>query len=274
MPAIFAGFRISAGLAVIGAIVGDFFFRQGQPGIGKLIDNYRSRLESEQLFGAIILSSLLGLVVFWIFGFIGNRVVGSWHESAAQAELTTPRQHELFATPVCNTNKEGTCASPPRQPGSRFRWPASCSSPRAGMTAARRPRRRAGVRLRPRWRGGHHRRRRGDNGRSRGRRDIARQRVPCDRRRPDRLEPRGGARRAVQAARAEPDVDTDKKIVTGELTASGGVDTGVKIEIRVGGPAIGFQQVTAQMYTDDSILLGYVSTDEQCSTRLTSPRSR
>ena len=56
-----------------------------------------------------------------------------------------------------------------------------------------------------------------------------------------------------------PSVDTDKKVVTGELMASGGVDTGVKIEIRVGGPAIGFQQVTAQMYTDDSILLGYVA---------------
>ena len=67
---------------MIGAIVGDFFFRQGQPGIGKLIDNYRSRLESEKLFGAIILSSLLGLVVFWVFGLIGNRVVGSWHETA------------------------------------------------------------------------------------------------------------------------------------------------------------------------------------------------
>lgn len=81
MPAIFAGFRISAGLSVIGAIVGDFFFRQGEPGLGKLIDVYRSRLESEKLFGAIILSSLLGLVVFWIFGLIGNKVVGSWHES-------------------------------------------------------------------------------------------------------------------------------------------------------------------------------------------------
>ena len=34
MPAIFTGFRISAGLAVIGAIVGEQFFRQGQkPGI-------------------------------------------------------------------------------------------------------------------------------------------------------------------------------------------------------------------------------------------------
>ncbi len=81
MPAIFAGFRISAGLAVIGAIVGDFFFRQGEPGIGVLIDNYRARIESEKLFGAIILSSLLGVVVFWIFGIIGNRVVGAWHET-------------------------------------------------------------------------------------------------------------------------------------------------------------------------------------------------
>ena len=81
MPAIFAGFRISAGLAVIGAIVGDFFFRQGEPGIGVLIDNYRARIESEKLFGAIILSSLLGVVVFWVFGIIGNRVVGAWHES-------------------------------------------------------------------------------------------------------------------------------------------------------------------------------------------------
>ncbi len=60
----------------------------------------------------------------------------------------------------------------------------------------------------------------------------------------------------------DPSVDTNKKAVTGELMASGGVDTGVKIEVRVGGPAIGFQQVTAQLYTDDSILLGYVSNDE------------
>ena len=32
LPSIFTGLRISAGLAVIGAIVGDFFFQQGDPG--------------------------------------------------------------------------------------------------------------------------------------------------------------------------------------------------------------------------------------------------
>jgi NitT/TauT family transport system permease protein len=82
LPSIFTGLRIAAGLAVIGAIVGDFFFRQGQPGIGVLIDQYRARLQSEQLFGAIILSSLLGVIVFWLFGFLAHRVVGSWHQSA------------------------------------------------------------------------------------------------------------------------------------------------------------------------------------------------
>ena len=56
-------------------------------------------------------------------------------------------------------------------------------------------------------------------------------------------------------------VNKDKTSVTGPLMANG-ADTGVKIEVRSGGPAIGFQTVTSQLYTDDSILLGYVYTDE------------
>ncbi|HEX6677034.1 MAG TPA: ABC transporter permease [Actinomycetes bacterium] len=81
LPSIFTGLRISAGLAVIGAIVGDEFFKQGDPGIGILIDLYRSRLQSEQMIAAILVSSLLGIVVFWFFGFLARRVVGGWHES-------------------------------------------------------------------------------------------------------------------------------------------------------------------------------------------------
>jgi NitT/TauT family transport system permease protein len=86
MPAIVSGWRIAAGLSVVGAIVGDFFFRQGEPGIGRLIDDYRARLQSEQLFAAVALSSLLGLLVFWGFGFLGRALVGSWHESHRTAE--------------------------------------------------------------------------------------------------------------------------------------------------------------------------------------------
>ncbi|MBI4936246.1 MAG: ABC transporter permease [Actinobacteria bacterium] len=82
MPAIFTGFRISAGLAVIGAIVGEQFFRQGQkPGIGIMMEQFRQKLRYPQMYGGLIVASLLGIVVFFIFSWIGKLVVGHWHES-------------------------------------------------------------------------------------------------------------------------------------------------------------------------------------------------
>ncbi|BDZ48425.1 nitrate ABC transporter substrate-binding protein [Frondihabitans sucicola] len=56
-------------------------------------------------------------------------------------------------------------------------------------------------------------------------------------------------------------VDASKKSVSGDLM-SGGKSTGVKVEIRAGGPAIGYASVSSQMYQDKSITLGYVTTDE------------
>lgn len=58
------------------------------------------------------------------------------------------------------------------------------------------------------------------------------------------------------------EIDAAAVAVRGSLIASGGVDTGVDIEVRSGGPAIGFQTVTSQLYADEDILLGYVYTDE------------
>jgi hypothetical protein len=58
-----------------------------------------------------------------------------------------------------------------------------------------------------------------------------------------------------------PDIDTERKRVTAPLV-SGGKDTGVKLEVRLGGPSIGFEPVSSQMYKDTSITLGQVSTDE------------
>ncbi|HEX6684361.1 MAG TPA: ABC transporter permease [Candidatus Limnocylindrales bacterium] len=87
LPAILTGLRISAGAAVIGAVVGDFFFQQGQAGIGNLIYIYPRRLQSEMLFGAVILASLLGLAVFWLFGFVARLATG-WHESQLNPQPT------------------------------------------------------------------------------------------------------------------------------------------------------------------------------------------
>lgn len=80
LPAIFAGMRISAGLAVVGAIVGDFFFRRGTPGIGSLLSNYTSRLQGAELLAAIIAASLFGVAIFALFGLVGRLAVGRWYD--------------------------------------------------------------------------------------------------------------------------------------------------------------------------------------------------
>ena len=81
LPAVFAGLRISAGLSVIGAIVGDFFFGRGEVGIGQLLRRYANNLQGEELLAAVMLSSALGIVVFWTFGWLQNVIIGKWHET-------------------------------------------------------------------------------------------------------------------------------------------------------------------------------------------------
>jgi hypothetical protein len=56
-------------------------------------------------------------------------------------------------------------------------------------------------------------------------------------------------------------VDTENRSVTGPLVA-GGKDTGVDLTLRAGGPAIGFQSVSSQLYVDDAIHLGIVHGDQ------------
>ncbi len=82
LPSIFVGLRTSAGLAVVGAIVGDFFFQRGTPGIGSLMQTYTRLLSYPQLFAAIIGASLLGVLMFFIFGLIGKVAVGKWYDPA------------------------------------------------------------------------------------------------------------------------------------------------------------------------------------------------
>jgi NitT/TauT family transport system permease protein len=79
-PAIFAGFRIAAGLAVIGAIVGDFFFARGEPGLGKLINLFFLNNQSGPMFITAMAASLLGFMLFATFGLLTRWVVGRWYD--------------------------------------------------------------------------------------------------------------------------------------------------------------------------------------------------
>ena len=66
------------------------------------------------------------------------------------------------------------------------------------------------------------------------------------------------------------EVDTEKVAVRGDLVANG-QPTGVQVEVRPGGPAVGYQQVTALLYQDPEIMLGFTSTDEAVSNSVEKP---
>ena len=57
-------------------------------------------------------------------------------------------------------------------------------------------------------------------------------------------------------------VDTENQVVQGPMVLDG-TDLGIDFQVRTGGPAIGFAPVSSYMYTDESIHLGYASTDAQ-----------
>lgn len=84
VPAMFTGLRTAAGLAVIGAIVGDFFFQQGAPGIGALLRVYTQRLSMEALLTAVTMTALFGVVFFTAFAVLDRAVVGRWYGSTGK----------------------------------------------------------------------------------------------------------------------------------------------------------------------------------------------
>jgi NitT/TauT family transport system permease protein len=86
LPAMFTGFRISAGLAVVGAIVGEYFFRSGKSGIGHLIEKYRARTQFyPRLFAVIAVACGLGVIVFIAFSAVGNLATRKWYEPAQRS---------------------------------------------------------------------------------------------------------------------------------------------------------------------------------------------
>jgi NitT/TauT family transport system permease protein len=89
LPYIMTGLRISSGLAVIGAIVGEFIAGIGglRGGIGYVITFAASRVQMPYLFAAAFTSSLLGIAIFILVSIISARFLRHWHESAIRREL-------------------------------------------------------------------------------------------------------------------------------------------------------------------------------------------
>jgi NitT/TauT family transport system permease protein len=66
VPSMATGWRVSSGLAVIGAIVGEFVagFSEGQAGLGITVLAAYRQLRTDLLFAAVLLAAMLGLGLF------------------------------------------------------------------------------------------------------------------------------------------------------------------------------------------------------------------
>jgi NitT/TauT family transport system permease protein len=83
VPSIVTGARTSSGLAVIGTIVGEFFVGSDASerfGLGYLIQQSSNQLKTDLLFAAVLLSTLLGLVVFLAVGGVGTTILRRWDD--------------------------------------------------------------------------------------------------------------------------------------------------------------------------------------------------
>jgi NitT/TauT family transport system permease protein len=78
LPQIFSGLRIASGLAVVGAIVGEFI---GGGGLGSVVDAARTQQRIDRVFAAVLISSLLGVVMVGAVNFVSALSLGSWHSS-------------------------------------------------------------------------------------------------------------------------------------------------------------------------------------------------
>lgn len=78
-PTIFAGLRIASGLAVIGAIVGDFFFTRGTPGLGRLITFFFQDTRSGPMFVTALVASVIGLAFFLVIAGLRRILISPWH---------------------------------------------------------------------------------------------------------------------------------------------------------------------------------------------------
>jgi len=85
LPYVFTGLRISAGLSVLGAVLGEYLVGTGgvTGGMGYAIMAAAGQMRTALLIAAIALCALLGVSFFWIVSAVGHRLLVRWHDSSA-----------------------------------------------------------------------------------------------------------------------------------------------------------------------------------------------
>jgi len=90
VPSLFVGIRLSAGIAVIGAITGELFAGSssvGRGGLGYSIIYASQQLQTDYLFALIVASAALGFAFYFIVFFLEWYFLHNWHESLRTPEV-------------------------------------------------------------------------------------------------------------------------------------------------------------------------------------------
>lgn len=78
VPYILTGLRISSGLAMIGAVIGEFI---AGGGLGGIIDASRTQQRLDKVFAAVILASFSGLVLIFLLNQLSKYFLRRWSKS-------------------------------------------------------------------------------------------------------------------------------------------------------------------------------------------------
>ncbi len=88
LPYFLGGLRISGGLALIGAVVAEFVAGTGGTSSGLayqiLISSFN--LQIPRMFAALLLTTVLGILIFVMLTLLSDRLLRHWHESAVRRE--------------------------------------------------------------------------------------------------------------------------------------------------------------------------------------------
>jgi NitT/TauT family transport system permease protein len=99
LPVMFAGLKTAAGLALVGAVVGEFI--SAERGLGVLVQQFSSQLAISDAFAVILMLMLLGLLLYgvmeWlerttVFWLHDSRLIGRSRRRAAKAEKKLSRE--------------------------------------------------------------------------------------------------------------------------------------------------------------------------------------
>ncbi len=88
MPYFLAALRISGGLSLIGAVVAEFVAGTGgaKSGLAYQILMASYNLQIPRMFAALLLTTLLGVLIFVLLTLLSDFLLKNWHESAVKRE--------------------------------------------------------------------------------------------------------------------------------------------------------------------------------------------